>query len=212
MVRCHVLPGGTQIVGPPGIITVVPTAGNSAVGVTGATGGVTGCAAGGTGGVSDVTGSAASVGPWGQSPMVIGRCAVIKLRYFDLRAGSWTTLIFCTRGLVVIAAVSFIAGLALYVTNMGLVGLLMVGYCTLTLSNRGPISLKRRNPSASSSASRAATSSLKERCVLVDIMIANELVAVPGSSTSARSRYFLFSTVFRTLSPISAAQFRRLRS
>ena len=49
--------------GPPGIITVVPTAGNSAVGVTGATGGVTGCAAGGTGGVSDVTGSAASVGP-----------------------------------------------------------------------------------------------------------------------------------------------------
>ena len=126
--------------------------------------------------------------------MVIGRCAVIILKYFDLRAGSWTASIFCTRGLVVITVVSFTAGLALDVTNMGLVGLLMVGSCTLTLSYWGPIYLKRRNLSSSSSASTAATSSSKERCVLVEIMIANELVAVPGLSTSARSRYFPFST------------------
>ena len=46
----------------------------------------------------------------GESPSVIGRWAVIKLRYFDRRAGSWTASIFLTRGLVVMAAVSFALG------------------------------------------------------------------------------------------------------
>ena len=62
----------------------------------------------------------------------------------------------------------------------------------------GLTSLKQRKPHASNSASKAATSSSyvnTERTALVDISIANELVAAPGSSTSARSRYFPFSTV-----------------
>ena len=55
-------------------------------------GGTTGSAAGSTSvDTGSTTGSAAAVGPCGESPMVIGRCAVIKLRYFDLRAGSWTS-------------------------------------------------------------------------------------------------------------------------
>ena len=67
------------------------------------------------------------IGLGGESPSVIGRCALIKIRYFDLRAGSWTSSIFWTCGLVVIAAVSFALGLALEVTKVGLVRLLIVG-------------------------------------------------------------------------------------
>ena len=120
----------------------------------------------------------------------------MRLRYLVRRAGSLTASIVWTCGLVVIAAVFSTVGLTLDVTNVGFVGLRVVGSCTLTLSYRGPISLKRRNPSASSSVSRAATfSSNVERCALVAISTGNELVTVPGSSTSARSGCFPSSAV-----------------
>ena len=66
-------------------------------------------------------------GVGGESPSVIGRWAVIKLKYFDRRAGSWTASIFLTCGLVMMAAVSFALGLTLDVTKVGLVRLLIVG-------------------------------------------------------------------------------------
>ena len=113
--------------------------------------------------------------------------------------------------LVALLSVPSWVGLALEVTKLGLVGLLMVGSCCSTRSYSDPILRKRRNPSASSSASRVATSSSNEftvRCVVVDISTAKELVTLPGSSTSARSRYFPFSTV----SPPAKGCLQRCRS
>ena len=93
---------------------------------------------------------------------------------------------------MVVATVRLPVGLALDVTKVGRVGFLMVGSCCSTRSYSGPILRKRRHPSASNSASRTATSSsneFMERCALVDISTASELVPVSGCSTSARSGY-----------------------
>ena len=80
------------------------------------------------------------VDPGGESPIVIGRCAVIRLRYLSLSAESCTALTIWTCDLVAIAAVGWAVGLALEATKVGRVGLFIVGPCCSTRTYREPIS------------------------------------------------------------------------
>ena len=89
--------GGTT--GSAAVGTVVSAAGFASGSAHGAAGSATGSASGVTassGAGGSTTGAALSV----ESPNVIGRWAVIRLRYFDPKAGLWTALIAIFRGLV----------------------------------------------------------------------------------------------------------------
>ena len=69
----------------------------------------------GTGCVNAADGVNATVP--GKSPIVIGLCAVIRLKYLDHKARSRIASIYWIRGLVVIAVVILAVGLALDVNK-----------------------------------------------------------------------------------------------